>query len=68
MTRTFNNTAVENSNLAIIYFVSLQDLYCSPGLKRPGLEAYLSAPSNTEVKDECIWTSIPPVSLHVVHR
>ena len=68
MTLTLSNTAVETSNLAVIYFVSLEDLYCSPGINRPGLEAYLSALSSTEVMDDCMCNSIPPVSLHVVHR
>jgi hypothetical protein len=47
MTRTFSNTAVDTSNLAIIYFVSLQDLSCLPGVKWPRREAYLSDPSST---------------------
>jgi hypothetical protein len=68
MTRTLSKTAVETSVLAIIHFVSLEDLYCSPGVKRPGPEAYLSVPFSTEVKDDCICTFIPAVSLHVVHR
>jgi hypothetical protein len=37
-----------------------------PGVKRAGLEADHSLPSNAEVKNVLSYTSTPPIRLHVV--
>jgi len=38
----------------------------SLGIKRPGCEADHSPPCTAEVKNECSYTSTPPIRLHGV--
>jgi hypothetical protein len=39
-----------------------------PGLKRPGCKAHLSPPSNADVKNGLIYTSVPHKYLYGVYR